>query len=384
MRKNNRNSQIMWINALAILLVVVGHADMTPAYDALWIKRWIYSFHMPLFVFVSGFLFCYTNPQIKEVSIGRFLLKKVRRLLLPFIVINSIIFLIKTFFSSDDYVQHPVVLTWDSYVDSTFFHPIGFMWFLPALFMIFVFYIVIAKQIGFEKKRPISLVKKAERVENIQGNNLFVSNSLIDKEASASSSFLVRHYLDGINRANFPNIYRTLLWLGSGFVCWGISQCFPHILFMQISSALWYSVYFVLGVVYAMHKKWVDSLLTKYRWICLIVFGGLSFALVLPSLLAAWVGILFVLSLSLWVQAANWHQFMLISNYSFTIYLLSYFPQMLIRGPIYHHFEGINEYVFSVFSILMGVLVPISIGMIYVRIKSKNQITNFLGNIIGL
>ena len=79
MEKNNRINQISWINALAIILVVIGHADMTPAYDQLWIKRWIYSFHMPLFVFVSGFLFCYTTSRIADISVSRFLKKKVKQ-----------------------------------------------------------------------------------------------------------------------------------------------------------------------------------------------------------------------------------------------------------------------------------------------------------------
>lgn len=329
MNKSNRNSQIMWINALAILLVVIGHADMTAAYDQLWIKRWIYSFHMPLFVFVSGFLFCYTNPRIKEVSTGRFLMKKVRRLLLPFVAINSIIFLIKTLFSSDDYVQHPVVLTWDSYFDSTFFHPIGFMWFLPALFMIFVLLIFVAKQLGFREQC-------------------------------------------------------TIVWLGIGVIIWGISRFFPNILFMQISSALSYSVYFILGIIYSIRKEAFDYWLMRYKWICPAVLGGCSFALILPTVPAALVGIFFILSLSLWVRVESWQKFMLLSDYSFTIYLLSYFPQMLIRGPIYHRFEWMNEYVFSGISVLSGVLLPVGIGLIYSGIKNKNQLTKFLGNTIGL
>ena len=93
-----------FITAFTIILVVIGHADMTSAYDELWIKRWIYSFHMPLFVFVSGFLFCYTTPNIESTPSKSFLLKKAQRLLLPFLVINTIIFLIKTMFGNDDYV----------------------------------------------------------------------------------------------------------------------------------------------------------------------------------------------------------------------------------------------------------------------------------------
>ena len=239
------------------------------------------------------------------------------------------IFFIKNFFSSNDYVQHPVELTWKSFFDSTLFYPIGFMWFLPTLFMIFVLFVFIARLIGFTNDR-------------------------------------------------------TWWWLGIAGGVWGIAQCMPHIQFLQMFNAISYSVYFIVGIIYAIWKKTIDYWLMKYKWIGLSVFSACSFSLLLPSVIAALIGIVWVLSLSLLVSEKVQNKFMAVSNYSFTIYLLSYFPQMLIRWPIYHHFEWINEYVFSVLSILLGVFVPIGIGRVYSHIKDVNKLTKFLGNIIGL
>ena len=77
MSRGKKNGQMAFITVFTIILVVIGHADMTSAYDELWIKRWIYSFHMPLFVFASG-LMCEHAIQTKE----RFCNRKGKRFVL--------------------------------------------------------------------------------------------------------------------------------------------------------------------------------------------------------------------------------------------------------------------------------------------------------------
>jgi len=59
-------TQVSFLFVFATLLVVIGHADITLDYRDLWIYKWVYSFHMPLFFFLSGFLFAYTYPANKN------------------------------------------------------------------------------------------------------------------------------------------------------------------------------------------------------------------------------------------------------------------------------------------------------------------------------
>lgn len=128
------------LTVFAMALVVLGHCDITPDYKELWHFKWIYSFHMPLFFFISGFLFCLTNPaeRLRITSYRAFLKKKTVRLLVPFLFINTVIFWVKAVLIKDPSImQHPTSLTWDSFIYYTLFAPIGFMWFLPALFVIF-------------------------------------------------------------------------------------------------------------------------------------------------------------------------------------------------------------------------------------------------------
>lgn len=329
MSRGKKNGQMAFITAFTIILVVIGHADMTSAYDELWIKRWIYSFHMPLFVFVSGFLFCYTTPNIESTPSKSFLLKKAQRLLLPFLAINTIIFLIKTMFGNDDYVQHPVTMTIDSYIDSMLFHPIGFMWYLPALFVIFVILTFVAKQVRFKEEK-------------------------------------------------------CKVWFLLAVLFFIFSQSASAINFMQISNAIYYSGYFIAGIMYCLKKEYVDSMLLKCRFLTLLFLFLISSLVLKCAVMAAFFGILFSLSLSLVVGEKFKAKAVVFSNFSFTIYLLSYFPQMLIRGPIYHRFIEVNEYLFSICSIVLGLFIPLLIGIMCVKIKGKNNVTNFLVSLIGL
>jgi fucose 4-O-acetylase-like acetyltransferase len=98
----NRNRLISFMQTFGIILVVLGHstyqlmqAGHTPA-----IYKWIYTFHMPLFFFISGYLLRYSNDrkgrQLSDMpALGKdgFITKKIKRLLIPYFVISSLVFL---------------------------------------------------------------------------------------------------------------------------------------------------------------------------------------------------------------------------------------------------------------------------------------------------
>jgi fucose 4-O-acetylase-like acetyltransferase len=84
----------------AILLVVIGHiAD--PGIEPLIVgndfyfllKKMIYSFHMPFFMFISGMIFFYSFKKIdNSKDFLNFTLKKAERLLLPFFLMGILIY----------------------------------------------------------------------------------------------------------------------------------------------------------------------------------------------------------------------------------------------------------------------------------------------------
>lgn len=320
-------TQISFLFVFATILVVIGHCDITLDYKRLWIFKWVYTFHMPLFFFLSGFLFFYTNPREKLSSLDwkRFLWKKVKRLLLPYWFVSTVIFLIKARFIDKSQMQHPLLLDWDTYFDMLLFRPVGFMWFLPTLFVIFLLFVLMKR-------------------------------------------FAVNNYIQR----------------GGVILLFVLGEIMPDVSFFKFSAAIHYSGYFALGIVYCTYKSQVDDWLRKYVLYILPVSFILSACLIKVELIAALVGILFSLSLSLAVENRCGSRVVALSDLTYAVFLLSYFPQMLIRGPIAHAFPEVNQYVFSAVSFVVGLAVPVLIGMWVLRMKQKSRVVASCALLIGL
>lgn len=90
---------------------------------------------MPLFMFVSGFLYILTKK--KGTDYWTFILKKFKRLLIPYFSASTIIITIKLLTQGSMTVDNPV--TWLSYLKMFYLPEAGyFMWFIWALWWIFV------------------------------------------------------------------------------------------------------------------------------------------------------------------------------------------------------------------------------------------------------
>lgn len=72
---------------IGILLIMIGHLGITAIPKAKYIQVWIYSFHIPMFFFLSGYLFS-IGSSLKE-----FVLKKLRTVVLPYFTLGLAILL---------------------------------------------------------------------------------------------------------------------------------------------------------------------------------------------------------------------------------------------------------------------------------------------------
>lgn len=84
-----KNDRILWVDALkgiGIILVILGH--IYSIYNK--VNIWIYSFHMPLFFFISGYLSL--NSLKSNKSNKEYLIKKIKTLLIPFIIFEIILY----------------------------------------------------------------------------------------------------------------------------------------------------------------------------------------------------------------------------------------------------------------------------------------------------
>ena len=142
MEKASKLKFISYAYAIGAILVVLGHStptgvsDMPLVVDK--IRTFIYSFHMPLFFFVAGFLFKYTSDRRKK-PYGSFIKNKLIRFLTPYFVLSAVAIVPKILLSA--YVSDDVSFSW-YYVFETIFNPRlnvwGHFWFLPTLLIIYI------------------------------------------------------------------------------------------------------------------------------------------------------------------------------------------------------------------------------------------------------
>lgn len=132
-------AEFSFLHAFAILLVVLGHSFYQT--NSL-IVDWMYQFHVPLFFFVSGYLF---NVSVNEKPLQPYiyLSRKAVRLLLPYFALSTLLFVPKVLLSQ--YMVRPIQASWNEYALMLIYpyrNVNGSYWFLPTLFLIFVFAVI--------------------------------------------------------------------------------------------------------------------------------------------------------------------------------------------------------------------------------------------------
>lgn len=138
--KKVEKKRIDWIDTLrglAMFFVVWGHNQK----NGTLIRKYIYSFHMPMFFFISGLTF----GEADKLPFKDFLKKKVKGLIIPYIVLNILCYIIRLIFyktgiiASFDYI---------GYIGGVFYAnnkilpiPAGPSWFLISLLLVdIIFY----------------------------------------------------------------------------------------------------------------------------------------------------------------------------------------------------------------------------------------------------
>lgn len=120
---------------IAIILVVVGHYTYSHSPELFTkIVDVIYLFHMPLFMFASGFLYQATK---KPIPYATFIRRKFTRLMIPYFVMSLLIILFK--FLSSRYVEIDNPVGPSAFLEM-FYKPVAgyFLWFIWALWWMMV------------------------------------------------------------------------------------------------------------------------------------------------------------------------------------------------------------------------------------------------------
>ena len=131
--------------SFAMFLVVFGHAMIFSDFSAnaewyLFVRRIIYSFHMHLFFFISGFLFIYANINKDDFSWLTTIQGKIKRLMVPYFFLLSLVYLPRVYMSK--YTTGQFNLDFFNYVKmfiNPHYSPMYNYWFIFTLFIFFLF-----------------------------------------------------------------------------------------------------------------------------------------------------------------------------------------------------------------------------------------------------
>lgn len=127
---SNRNLWIDIAKGILIILMVAGHAGVPT-----WLESMIYTFHMPCFFIISGFLF--SEAYLSDPK--KFIIKRGKRLWWPFVMWTWIFILLHNIFYSIGLYNSSYTLsdTFKSLINSTFMLHVesllGGFWFLASL-----------------------------------------------------------------------------------------------------------------------------------------------------------------------------------------------------------------------------------------------------------
>jgi len=143
----NRLSYIAILQTLGIIFVLLGHVIAPYVWQDWWLihlpqdqkikmlYKWIYSFHMPLFFFIAGYLFNYRKHY--EKTILQYLKERFKRLIIPFLAFSAMIWLPLIYL----YIVKDVSFI----IKFLTLKNCGHLWFLPALFVSLFIYSLLIK-----------------------------------------------------------------------------------------------------------------------------------------------------------------------------------------------------------------------------------------------
>jgi fucose 4-O-acetylase-like acetyltransferase len=287
-----RENKIVWLQILqgwSMLLVVIGHITLTGIFTnpttpfSAAIERIVYSFHMPLFMFVSGWLYYFTRLS-RDKSFTETIVDKLKRLGIPFLFFTLLTILPKVALGS--MMKHPVHFTYQYFVNVFFLlkeNPLGEMWFvvsLLVLMLLFVVYKVALKSkvgtillfivaIGIYYAFPRSIyVWQLNHVADMMiffyGGILFCRfgwQRFFESKVSLAIMFLVFVFLNTLNTP--PIFLKCIGILFSLSLCMNVSKIFPSLLssFRNYTFQIFLmGIFFQMGVRYIYGYYCIDAL----------------------------------------------------------------------------------------------------------------------------
>lgn len=319
------NKKINWLLILqgwAMLWVVIGHAFLGKAGEGpIWenaLFHFAYSFHMPLFMLVSGYLFYVTRMKPKNTSKGGYkwtypqiIKNKSLRLLLPGFVFSIVALVLKLAFPGE--MSRQASLGWQELVHSYLYpndNPMRELWFIATLFWFFLL-------------TPLwRFVLKKEMI-------MWIGLALL----------VIVHFVH------------------------------PKTELLCIGRMFSYAIWFYIGLVIS-KQDYVERIIMKWPWRALLL-GVFVYVLgrYANPFVATIGGIILSFALALIADKYIPKLFCSFRDYTYQIFLIGIFAQMFVKIT-YRHIS--MPYVVAyILCILMGLYVPVLVSKLIEKINWK-------------
>jgi fucose 4-O-acetylase-like acetyltransferase len=145
--QDQKFDNISGIKNVALLLVILGHVSLfysgkyiytslVPSSIINALSSYVYTFHVPVFFFASGYLYCAGKAKGRYNKAWAYIKGKMNRLLLPYLLVAGL-FLLPIKICLGFYPDYAHILK-NVLLDLMFTTNIHNLWFLPSLFLVFV------------------------------------------------------------------------------------------------------------------------------------------------------------------------------------------------------------------------------------------------------
>lgn len=309
--KKQRIIEYDHVKGISIFLVVLGHL-VAGAYPAghQWmetLKVLIYTFHMPLFMFLSGFILYYTYPGIHSWdAYKKYSLKKFNRLMPAFLIFALVIFTGKWLAGQVVHVDNPVASFndfWTVFL-TPYYSYSAYLWYV---YVLFEYYLIM----------PGLLYLVKDRIEWLLVPTLAL------------------HFIYPMLPAYFA-----------------------------VDLLAKYAFVFILGGVFAKYYFDVVGIIQKYAWVFILVFAALLFSRVYgntPDFVIGLMSLPAMYAVGAFTRlgkAPIWKTF---GDYTFPIYLMNTIAIGAAKGIItkFIPWDGANFYFIAPVLLLAGVFLPI-------------------------
>ena len=283
---------------------------------------------MPTFFFISGFLFMHTNPANKQFRYGRFVQKKIVRLLFPFVILETLAFAMKVRFGQP--IPRLISFTLPDYTLALFdpkFMIVEFYWFLLALFAMFLIAPLLRRIVLVGFAPLIAAISLALLVLRWKAYLLFPTDLLALQSAGA-----------------------FLFFFWAGMVGWlwrerWTSRLHPRIALIGLATVVSYYLFAHDGL----HIRFLVVLLGIYSIYCFIAI----------------------------YMREGWKFLRFVDGKTYQIYLLAWFPQQFIV-LFFDRRLHVNFWICSLLMFVGGICLPLLATYLVQRYAS------FAGALIGL